>query len=1331
AVNLGTIAKSGTAEFLSKMQNADSSQDMNDMIGQFGVGFYSAFLVADRVIVTSKHNDDKQYIWESDSASFSIVDDPRGDSLKRGTTVSLELKSEARDFLDHDNIRNLVKKYSQFINFPIYLWTSHTETVEEPLDDDASEETSPSADEDDAAVEEEKEEDKPKTKKVEKTVWDWELLNDSKPIWTRKPTEVEDAEYNEFYQALTKDTKDPLTKIHFVAEGEVTFKALLYVPNVQLYNESFNRYGTKTDNIKLYVRRVFITDEFNDMMPSYLSFVRGIVDSDDLPLNVSRETLQHKLIKVIKKKLIRKVLDMLKKLPDDEYDKFWKEFSTNIKLGAIEDPSNRTRLAKLLKFLSSNGSGLTNLSDYVKRMKPKQDKIFYIAGSSKDEVSKSPFVERLLRKGYEVLFLVEAVGEYAISAIPEFEGKKFQNVAKEGFSLTEAEGGKEQLEQLKKTFEPLTKWLADDALKNDIAKATVSERLSDSPCALVASLFGWTGNMERLALSNAHQKSDDPQRTYYLNQKKTLEINPRHPLMKELLKRVLDDSSDPTAKNMAVMMFRTATLRSGYMLQETADFAESIEAMMRKTLGVPLDEQIEEEEDLPEDGISEEDQIDADSDSKDEDHDELGNWYAATLHCKSFNMDLVSIESKEENDFLFQSMKSVLGKSERWTRLWTSGTSLPYNKWVWMATGNPVVYTNWYPGEPNNQTHQEFAAVNLGTIAKSGTAEFLSKMQNADSSQDMNDMIGQFGVGFYSAFLVADRVIVTSKHNDDKQYIWESDSASFSIVDDPRGDSLKRGTTVSLELKSEARDFLDHDNIRNLVKKYSQFINFPIYLWTSHTETVEEPLDDDASEETSPSADEDDAAVEEEKEEDKPKTKKVEKTVWDWELLNDSKPIWTRKPTEVEDAEYNEFYQALTKDTKDPLTKIHFVAEGEVTFKALLYVPNVQPSESFNRYGTKTDNIKLYVRRVFITDEFNDMMPSYLSFVRGIVDSDDLPLNVSRETLQHKLIKVIKKKLIRKVLDMLKKLPDDEYDKFWKEFSTNIKLGAIEDPSNRTRLAKLLKFLSSNGSGLTNLSDYVKRMKPKQDKIFYIAGSSKDEVSKSPFVERLLRKGYEVLFLVEAVDEYAISAIPEFEGKKFQNIAKEGFSLTEAEGGKEQLEQLKKTFEPLTKWLADDALKNDIAKATVSERLSDSPCALVASLFGWTGNMERLALSNAHQKSDDPQRTYYLNQKKTLEINPRHPLMKELLKRVLDDSSDPTAKNMAVMMFRTATLRSGYMLQETADFAESIEAMMRKTLGVPLDEQIEEEEDLPEDGISEEDQIDADSDSKDEDHDEL
>jgi len=602
----------------------------------------------------------------------------------------------------------------------------------------------------------------------------------------------------------------------------------------------------------------------------------------------------------------------------------------------------------------------------------------------------------------------------------------------------------------------------------------------------------------------------------------------------------------------------------------------------------------------------------------------------------------------------------------------------------------------------------------LGTIAKSGTADFLSKMQDASTSaQDMNDMIGQFGVGFYSSFLVAERVVVTTKHNDDKQYIWESDASSFSIAEDPRGPTLKRGTQVSLHFKEEAYDFVETDTLKNLVKKYSQFINFPIYLWNSKTIKVEEPVDDDDEPETKDetekkddeSDDDYDTKVEDDKQEEKPKTKTVEKTVWDWEVLNDNKPIWTRKPAEISDNEYNEFYKSLTKDRNDPLTKVHFVAEGEVTFKSVLFVPQNQPGESFNKYGSKTDHIKLYVRRVFITDEFNDMMPNYLSFVQGVVDSDDLPLNVSRETLQqHKLIKVIKKKLVRKALDMFKKMEKADYEKFWKEYSTNIKLGVIEDPSNRTRLAKLLMFHSSSQTELTDLADYVSRMKDKQDYIYYIAGANRKEVENSPFVERLLKKGYEVLYLTEAVDEYCISALPEFDGKKFQNVAKEGFTLTEGDRAKEKFESIKKQFEPLTKWLNDEALKDQISKATVSERLSDSPCALVAGMFGWTGNMERLAISNAHQKSDDPQRSYYLNQKKTLEINPRHPLIKELLRRVQDDNTDPTAKDIAVMMFRTATLRSGFMLKDTSDFADSVEIMMRKTLGVPLQEQAEEEE---------------------------
>ncbi|KMZ06394.1 endoplasmin [Drosophila simulans] len=634
-------------------------------------------------------------------------------------------------------------------------------------------------------------------------------------------------------------------------------------------------------------------------------------------------------------------------------------------------------------------------------------------------------------------------------------------------------------------------------------------------------------------------------------------------------------------------------------------------------------------------------------------------------------------------------------------------------------------------------THQDLIN-NLGTIAKSGTADFLAKMQDPSKSEglDMNDMIGQFGVGFYSAFLVADRVVVTTKHNDDKQYIWESDANSFSITEDPRGDTLKRGSVISLYLKEEAQDFLEEDTVRELIRKYSQFINFPIRMWSSKTVEEEVPVEEEAKPEKSEDDVEDEDAKVEEADDEKPKTKKVSKTTWDWTLINDSKPIWTRKPAEVTEDEYTSFYKSLTKDSSEPLTQTHFIAEGEVTFKSLLYVPKVQPSESFNRYGTKSDNIKLYVRRVFITDEFNDMMPNYLSFIRGVVDSDDLPLNVSRETLQqHKLIKVIKKKLVRKVLDMLKKIDKEAYEKFWKEFSTNIKLGVMEDPSNRSRLAKLLRFQTSNGKGVTSLAEYKERMKAKQEHIYYIAGANRAEVEKSPFVERLLSKGYEVLYLVEAVDEYCISALPEFDGKKFQNVAKEGFQLNESEKSKKNFESLKSTFEPLVKWLNDVALKDQISKAQVSERLSNSPCALVAGVFGWTGNMERLAMSNAHQKSDDPQRTYYLNQKKTLEINPRHPLMRELLRRVEADEADDTAKDMAVMMFRTATLRSGYMLQETSQFADSIEQMMRQTLGVSQDEQVEidedEEDDAEETATGSQESGNADDEEEEQQHDEL
>uniref|UniRef100_A0A669B3K9 Endoplasmin n=1 Tax=Oreochromis niloticus TaxID=8128 RepID=A0A669B3K9_ORENI len=596
---------------------------------------------------------------------------------------------------------------------------------------------------------------------------------------------------------------------------------------------------------------------------------------------------------------------------------------------------------------------------------------------------------------------------------------------------------------------------------------------------------------------------------------------------------------------------------------------------------------------------------------------------------------------------------------------------------------------------------------NLGTIAKSGTSEFLNKMtEMQEEGQSTSELIGQFGVGFYSAFLVADKVIVTSKHNNDTQHIWESDSNQFSVIEDPRGDTLGRGTTITLVLKEEASDYLELETIKNLVKKYSQFINFPIY-----TETVEEPIEEDAeaAEEPEKEASEDEAEVEEEEGEDKDKPKTKKKTVWDWELMNDIKPIWQRPAKEVEEDEYKAFYKTFSKDNDDPMAHIHFTAEGEVTFKSILFVPTSAPRGLFDEYGSKkNDYIKLFVRRVFITDDFNDMMPKYLNFIKGVVDSDDLPLNVSRETLQqHKLLKVIRKKLVRKTLDMIKKIAEEQYnDKFWKEFGTNIKLGVIEDHSNRTRLAKLLRFQTSNSeTDLSSLEQYVERMKEKQDKIYFMAGTSRKEAESSPFVERLLKKGYEVIYLTEPVDEYCIQALPEFDGKRFQNVAKEGVKFDESEKAKEKREALEKEFEPLTTWLKDKALKDKIEKAVLSQRLTNSPCALVASQYGWSGNMERIMKAQAYQTGKDISTNYYASQKKTLELNPKHPLVKQLLNRVNADAEDQTASDLAVVLFETATLRSGYQLVDTKAYGDRIERMLRLSLNVPLDEQEPAEDD--------------------------
>jgi len=625
---------------------------------------------------------------------------------------------------------------------------------------------------------------------------------------------------------------------------------------------------------------------------------------------------------------------------------------------------------------------------------------------------------------------------------------------------------------------------------------------------------------------------------------------------------------------------------------------------------------------------------------------------------------------------------------------------------------------------------------NLGTIAKSGTSDFFENLSNSGNEDSASDLIGQFGVGFYSAFLVADKVVVTSKANSDDQYVWESDSVKFSIAKDPRGNTLARGTTISLYLKEEAGDYLQHQSVKDLIQKYSQFINFPISLWSSKQVEEEEPIEEEADEEIK-ADDDDEAAVEDESEEEKPKTRKVTKTVWDWELINSTKPIWQRTTSEIEESEYEAFYAAISKDNTTPMTRTHFNAEGEVSFKAILFVPKAAERDMFNDYGQKkTDNIKMYVRRVFITDDFTDMMPKYLQFVRGVVDSDDLPLNVSRETLQqHKLLKVIKKKLVRKALDMIKKIDANDYLKsFWKEYSTNIKLGVIEDHANRTRLAKLLRFISSHDEeNPTSLEDYLERMKDGQEKIFFCAGNGLDDVKASPFTERLIKKGYEVIYLTEPVDEYTIQALPEFDGKRFQNVAKEGVETSD--DSKNFQEKMEKKFEPLLTWLKESALRDKIEKAVVSQQLENSPAALQASQYGWSGNMERIMKAQAYQTGNDASSEYYAKQKKTLMLNPRHPLVKTLLDKVEVDQDDEAASEIAKLLFDTSALRSGYSLREPVDFAERILNIMYANLDIDPETPIDEEpqaadwEDESDDLVEEEEEIAADD--EDEAHDEL